>query len=343
MDAESLSLGIRPTAPCAVRKGEALEVRGVVLGLFPVAVAAPRAPLAPSAVVHAELGLLLQVLLVDVLVLAIPQVGHELRGDLAPQKLLPVDQREEGVALHLVAVHQALLLVTDQELRDQVPGVRGHLRGKSQGLVQDEPVHLVGVLRVERRNAHEHLVQQNPQSPPIDGLPVARPFKNLRSNVLGSSAEGEGLLLRGHRGLRQPEVRQAGVPTPVQHHVLRFQVPVDDVLTVEVVQGRGHLGGVQAGPGKGESALCLEGVEELPSRKEVEDEVESISGLKSKVQPNDEGVLDVLQNGFLSFRVCDHLFPNHHILPESLHGVHLLSALPADFQNFTKRTTAEHL
>jgi hypothetical protein len=56
--------------------------------------------------------------------------------------------------------------------------------------LQDLAVHLVGVLIIEWGKARQHLVEQDTQSPPIDGLGVAIAKEKFGGEIFGSSTEG---------------------------------------------------------------------------------------------------------------------------------------------------------
>lgn len=99
-----------------------------------------------------------------------------------------------------------------------------------------------------------------------------------RGNVVGRTIRGDEIVSCSHlwctaeggRGavgldvlLAQAEVGEDDVALRVQQDVLGLQVPVDDVERVQVAQGAGDLGGVEARPRLQEAALTLEVVEQL--------------------------------------------------------------------------------
>ena len=66
----------------------------------------------------------------------------------------------------------------------------------------------------------------------------------------------------------------------VEQDVLWLQVPVDDGVRVEALDGQDDLRCVEAGALFGEPALGFQVVEELASVQEIQDEVEFLGRLK---------------------------------------------------------------
>ena len=69
---------------------------------------------------------------------------------------------------------------------------------------------------------------------------------DLRSHVLDGAAESVVELLVGAL-LNAAKVGELDVAPPVEHDVLRLEVPVDDALGVEVLQSQQDLGQVEDG------------------------------------------------------------------------------------------------
>ena len=61
----------------------------------------------------------------------------------------------------------------------------------------------------------------------------------------------------------KPKVREHHMAMPVQQQVFGLQVPVDDVLPVQIAQRTGNFGSVETGTGLGKTALLLQMEEEL--------------------------------------------------------------------------------
>jgi hypothetical protein len=64
----------------------------------------------------------------------------------------------------------------------------------------------------------------------------------------------------------EPEVNEFEVPLLVEHDILRFEVAVDDVLTVEVLQGQQDFAGVNFGFALWEGHVADEVVAETAAR-----------------------------------------------------------------------------
>jgi predicted ATP-dependent serine protease len=58
---------------------------------------------------------------------------------------------------------------------------------------------------------------------------------------------------------------------PVQQQILRLQIPINDVLVVQIAKGTGNLGSVETRPGLGKATLLLE-VEKKLKREKDNDE-----------------------------------------------------------------------
>ena len=105
----------------------------------------------------------------------------------------------------------------------------------------------------------------------------------MRSEFHGRLPPYLGCTAEGGRGsveldvlLAQAEVGEDDVALLVEQDVLGLQVPVHDVEGVEVAQGAGDLGGVEARPRLQEASLPLQVVEELEETKRRE--IGTVSG-----------------------------------------------------------------
>ena len=104
---------------------------------------------------------------------------------------------------------------------------------------------------------------------------------NLRSHVLHGAAKRVVELLIGAL-LDAAEVGELDVAPPVQHHVLRLEVPVDDALGVEVLQGEQDLRQVEDGGVLHQHPLLLQLHEELSARQILHDQVDFVSSLEKQ-------------------------------------------------------------
>lgn len=71
-------------------------------------------------------------------------------------------------------------------------------------------------------------------------------FEHLGSEVGHTPAEGFGSIVVEHTLLRESEVSKHGMPIDIEDDVFGLQVAVDDIILVEVLQGREDLGYVNS-------------------------------------------------------------------------------------------------
>mmetsp|Transcript_20244 Transcript_20244/g.47322 ORF Transcript_20244/g.47322 Transcript_20244/m.47322 type:complete len:228 (-) Transcript_20244:433-1116(-) len=166
--------------------------------------------------------------------------GLEGRHNFASVELSPVDRLEEGetskfLKILLSRAKASLWVAVQQPLEQLLPG-RSNLLGEGQASLKNVLIHLVEVLRVKRREASKHLVQQCAQGPPIYCLAMAFVEEDLRGKVLRSAAEGVCVAAGVHCFLGQTEVSQPNVPFAVQQNVFGLQIAVDNLLAVEMPQ-----------------------------------------------------------------------------------------------------------
>ena len=79
-----------------------------------------------------------------------------------------------------------------------------------------------------------HFVDENAQSPPIDGFSVSLVEDNFRSDIFGSSTDGEGSAFGEE--LSETEVGKFEVSVVADEEVFGFQVSEDDVFAVEIFE-----------------------------------------------------------------------------------------------------------
>lgn len=137
----------------------------------------------------------------------------------------PVDGLEPRVRLDLVSVRgaaaEALARILVQQLGAQVARVvRKELVVEARLRVLDVLVELLAVLRVEGRQADEHLIDDGAERPPVSGLAVALPLQHLGREVLSRAAEGLSVAVALNAHLRQAEVGQLDVALAVHEDVL---------------------------------------------------------------------------------------------------------------------------
>jgi hypothetical protein len=108
--------------------------------------------------------------------------------------------------------------------------------------LEDLLVYGHGIVVVEGVDSGYHLVGEDTERPPVDGLTVAFVEKHLGRQVLGGAAQSVGARLAV---LCEAEVCQFEVPLRVNKNVLWLKVTVDDVQRVQVLEHQRHLGRVE--------------------------------------------------------------------------------------------------
>jgi hypothetical protein len=117
------------------------------------------------------------------------------------------------------------------------------------------------------------------------------------------------------------------VPLAIQKNVLGFQISIDYIVRVQLFQGQGDLRRVEAGGGLIEFLHPREMIEEFPTGRVVEHEVELVFRLEGVVKAHDERVVDGAQHAALGFRML-YLFALYDIcFGQHFHCVHLIVRL----------------
>ena len=161
----------------------------------------------------------------------------------------------------------------------------------------------------------QHLVDQNTESPPIDGAAVFLVEQDLGRHKFGSATESASRAAVPHVFLAETVIGNLDVTVECEENVVEFQITVDDTVFVEVLQGKADLGGVE---------LCALGTElaslnvqhQITTRHVLHDKVDAGLGLETGVQVCQEGVLlfvgneehALLRSSRLNFVVLDDEF-----------------------------------
>lgn len=115
-------------------------------------------------------------------------------------------------------------------------------RGEFYFSFQDFLVNQHGVLVVEGVDSGVHFVEEHAEGPPVDGLAMAFIQQDFGREVLGGSAQSVSSALTV---LGEAEVRQFQIPGFIDQNILGFQISVNDVLRVQVLEHQAHLCGVE--------------------------------------------------------------------------------------------------
>ena len=248
---------------------------------------------------------------------------------------VPVDVIEEAMALEFLGVvrrSQPMTRVAIEEAFDEVAalGAEG-VTGEADLAEGDVLVHLLRLLGVEGTPTATHLEDQDAERPKIHHLGVAVLVQeDLGGQVLGRAAEGVGRVVLGQVRLGETEVAEGDMAVGIQQDILRFEISIDDVVLMQVLQRQDQLGDVEFGPMLVEVTVLLEVPEELPTRHEVRNEVEVGGGLEGELQAHDEGrVRGGRAHEDVAFaHGMGHLFLLHDdLLGQHLHGVDALRVL----------------
>ena len=93
-----------------------------------------------------------------------------------------------------------------------------------------------------RWQSDEHLEQKDTQRVIVNGVVVALPEQYLRTHVLGAAHEGHGTVASlAELASTQSEVCQAQMAALIHQDVLRLQVTIEDVVTMQEFDGKDHL------------------------------------------------------------------------------------------------------
>mmetsp|Transcript_24613 Transcript_24613/g.42359 ORF Transcript_24613/g.42359 Transcript_24613/m.42359 type:complete len:322 (+) Transcript_24613:581-1546(+) len=143
--------------------------------------------------------------------------------------------------------------------------------------------------------------------------------------------------------LRKTKVREPRVTVCVEQDVLRLEISVYDADAVEMAEGKDHLGRVEAGDVLGEVLAAAEVEEELAAAEVVQDEVQLAVRLEGVVEPHDERVLHLLEDGLLHHSSGDLPRLDHLFLAHDLHGEVLVRVLLLHQEHLREAALPQHL
>ena len=232
----------------------------------------------------------------------------------------------------------------------------------------DDPSHdfhlVVGARVGEGLLAGEEDVGKDAEAPPVDGAGVAAGEDVLRCDVSGGATEGI-CLLPGLEHLGKAKVAELGVAPLVDEDVLRLEVAVDDVVSVEVLEGEDDGGDVELGnvfvdalehfealcKAGGEQAVGLElhvdgrgvadqHVHQVAAGHQVEEKVQVVLILEGTILPDAKRVGQVAGDGLLAEHVLG--APHHGRLAHALQRVRPVGPLFGYARHSAERSRAEH-
>jgi hypothetical protein len=169
-----------------------------------------------------------------------------------------------------------------------------------------------------------HLVKQNSQSPPINGLTMTLVQNNLRGNVLRSTANSESSSLIENLG--KSEIGKLQITVVSDQEILGFEISIDDILGVKVFKTASNSGSVESGLLSRERFDRSEVSEELSSVDQLKNQIEILGILSESLKVDDERMRDLGVNEILIVDVIDLLGLDDLSLVEKLQG-NILSGL----------------
>ena len=177
---------------------------------------------------------------------------------------------------------------------NEVCSLSAYERGNSHVCTSNPPVRHNGCI-LERGLAHEELVRQHTQTPQINLFVVvvvgAARLDHLRREVVKGTAEGLPPVVGGVH--TPPEIRNLDLAVNTDEDVLGLNVPVDDVLAVQVAESRRHLGNILGRLGLGETVLLAEVLVQLALARELEDQEDAFAVMEVTEELEDVGVAEV--------------------------------------------------
>lgn len=110
--------------------------------------------------------------------------------------------------------------------------------------------HLVSVLRVKRRDPHEHFVDNAAKAPPVGSFTIRLVFEYFRCQILGSPSQCLGSRVRAHVLFGEPKIGDFEVAVLCHQNVLRLQaksvseinlLSIHDLVLVEGLEAEDNV------------------------------------------------------------------------------------------------------
>jgi hypothetical protein len=196
------------------------------------------------------------------------------------QSLLPQEQIEGENFAHPLDDADGLLRETAAILR---------------AVAKDRILELVRVFAVERSAAVQELVGGDAETPPVDAPGVASARDHLGRHVRHRATPG---CVHPARGVVHcdVEVGQGGVAISVEEDVVGLDVPMDDPLAVQVLDGRRELGDPVAHDALGKGlGLAVEVEAKVAAHHQVQYVEAVLSVLESVAHVADERMVDLFE------------------------------------------------
>jgi hypothetical protein len=108
-----------------------------------------------------------------------------------------------------------------------IDGLATQPHGVQDVIVQDGLEQIILIICLKRRLARHHLVHKHTQRPPVHRRIVLQFLQNLRSNVVGGTAERLRCLARHHALLAHAKVSDLTVTFCVQQNIVQLEISVN--------------------------------------------------------------------------------------------------------------------
>lgn len=166
--------------------------------------------------------------------------------------------------------------------------------------------------------------------------------QHLRGKVLRSPAQGV-LALVLLNGLGHAEIRQTDIPMNIHENILGLEVPVGDVLIVEISHTENDTGGVEFRAVLLEAASELKMLEELASFHELHREEDLLRRLERVLEADKHRMLRLLQDLPLVLGMLDLFLVDDLVLAQRLKREVLLVVLLLHEHDLPEGSATENL
>ena len=174
------------------------------------------------------------------------------------------------------------------------------------------------ILTIKGREARQHFVQESAQTPPIDGTTVTLSIQNFRGQVFRCSTKTIGSADTVTDALLgQAKIREPNVSLVVQQDIFWFQIPIDNIQTMNIGNSQHNLCRIESGSGFGKPSQSAQMVKEFATRTIIQHKVQFILGLEGHVHSHNKWMLHIAQYipfGFGMFNLValdDIVFPQY--------------------------------
>eukprot|EP00050_Salpingoeca_kvevrii_P017232 m.63193 g.63193 ORF g.63193 m.63193 type:complete len:479 (+) comp7443_c0_seq2:1511-2947(+) len=194
-------------------------------------------------------------------------------------------------------------------------------------------------LRWKGQLADKHHIETHAKAPDVDFLAVGFAAKELGGRVRHASTVREKMLLAS-QVVAQAKIDDLDLAAKGEHQVFHFQVTVDNLILVQVLECMDELATVPASRGLGVCPSLLKVVKEI-DLSAFRHKAEDFGPINDLEQLDDVAVVEALQNGLLAVHVADEVVFLDLALVENLDGNLLAGAKMAPKADNGKGATAK--